>query len=154
MITYVQGDILEDDADVIVIPVNLVGTMGAGLARQAAVRWPHIVPPYRQACRERQLCFGRVLLLSRVPGQFQPTVALVPTKGHYRERSHLDWVVISLEAMRRVIGSSTPLVPTWACPSLGCGLGGLDWVDVRPEMERVLGDLPNTIRIYEPQSSA
>lgn len=150
MIQYAHGNILDDDADYIAIPVNCVGVMGAGLAKQAAERWPHILPVYRDACQARELRFGRVLLMTRAPGYFQPSVALVPTKQHWRQRSRLEDVVVSLDELRPVIKSAEPLAPAWAIPALGCGLGGLAWEDVRPHVERYLGDLTNEIRVYEP----
>ena len=39
MIKYVSGDIFNSKADVIVNPVNLVGVMGAGLAKQFKERY-------------------------------------------------------------------------------------------------------------------
>lgn len=38
-----------------------------------------------------------------------------------------------------------------AVPPLGSGLGGLDWADVRPLIERALSDLPDVdVLVYEP----
>jgi len=38
-----------------------------------------------------------------------------------------------------------------ALPRLGCGLGGLDWNDVRPKIEAALGTLSGAeVIVYEP----
>ena len=37
-----------------------------------------------------------------------------------------------------------------AMPALGCGLGGLEWSQVRPLIETHLADLPIGIEVYEP----
>ena len=36
-----------------------------------------------------------------------------------------------------------------AIPKLGCGLGGLDWNDVKPLIEEVFGDVAFDVYIYE-----
>lgn len=41
-----------------------------------------------------------------------------------------------------------------ALPPLGCGNGGLDWSDVRPEIERALGSLEAVeVVVFEPTES-
>lgn len=52
MITFKTGNLLEDDAQALVNPVNCVGTSGAGLARQFAKRFPWFVPRYQHDCRD------------------------------------------------------------------------------------------------------
>jgi O-acetyl-ADP-ribose deacetylase (regulator of RNase III) len=41
-----------------------------------------------------------------------------------------------------------------AIPPLGSGLGGLDWSEVRPRIEKTLGDIPNLrVIVYEPKGA-
>ncbi|MDD9858514.1 MAG: hypothetical protein OXU96_10810, partial [Gammaproteobacteria bacterium] len=37
-----------------------------------------------------------------------------------------------------------------AMPALGCSLGGLDWKQVRPLMEKCLSEMDVPVEIYEP----
>jgi hypothetical protein len=72
-----------------------------------------------------------------------------PTKKHWRQSSKLDWVAEGLEDLKRFIQSHN--IRSIAIPPLGSGNGGLDWMDVKPLIVKVLGDLENvTVTIYEP----
>jgi hypothetical protein len=72
-----------------------------------------------------------------------------PTKKHWRQPSKLEWIVEGLNDLRRVIQDRS--IRSIALPPLGAGNGGLDWSEVRPEVQRVLGDLQEVdILVYEP----
>ena len=78
-VSYHTGDIKREHA--FANPVNLVGIMGAGLARQVQDRWPAILGPYRRACRSGQLTCGQVQAFRRPDGGW---VINTPTKHHWR----------------------------------------------------------------------
>ena len=44
MVTVRQGDMFQAYAEVLVNPVNCVGVMGAGVAREVAHRFPECLP--------------------------------------------------------------------------------------------------------------
>lgn len=105
----------------LVIPVNCIGVMGAGLAKAAAVYCPEMYYDYQQRCREGQLTLTRM-------GSYRDSTGsrwiYYPTKGHWRDRSDMAQVCGLLPALVQeaaAVGASTVLVPP-----LGCGLGGLD----------------------------
>lgn len=50
MVTFIKGDILEQDVDMIAHQVNTIGIMGAGLAAQISVKYPEAVMSYKQFC--------------------------------------------------------------------------------------------------------
>jgi O-acetyl-ADP-ribose deacetylase (regulator of RNase III) len=49
------GDIFESNADLLVNPVNCVGTMGAGLAKLFKNRYPDNYLAYLKSCKEGEL---------------------------------------------------------------------------------------------------
>jgi O-acetyl-ADP-ribose deacetylase (regulator of RNase III) len=51
MIRQTWGDILTADVDAVVNPVNTVGVMGAGLAKQFGLAYPAMFDDYVGACR-------------------------------------------------------------------------------------------------------
>ena len=72
-----------------------------------------------------------------------------PSKKHWRQPSKLEWIVEGLKDLRRVIEAKK--IVSIALPPLGCGNGGLDWSDVRPEIERILGSLDSVeVVVFEP----
>lgn len=142
MIVYLEGSIF-DTKGVRVIPVNTVGVTGAGLAREWAVRDPENAERYRTFCKQSPRPFdfdpGDILLLSGVP----PTV-LAATKSHWRYTSQLIWI----ESIAKHLAerSRKPIGYPVLIPQLGCGLGGLDWADVRAILVKHLE--PNTNNTY------
>ena len=58
----VNGNIFDSRGQVLVNPVNCVGTMGAGLAKQFAARYPAMNELYREECRKHLVRTGEVRL--------------------------------------------------------------------------------------------
>lgn len=118
------GDIWETAAELglpVVVPVNTVGVMGAGVAKQAVQRYPQLLKQYRAllpALRQ-----GRSVYLP----QFQ--VVLFPTKRHWSDRADLE-----------LIASAARSMPCTAAifPRVGAGLGRLNWSEVKSVLEREL----------------
>lgn len=139
---YKTGNML-DAPGIPVIPVNCVGVMGAGLAKAAAEKWPWIIAPYKSYCA------GGANSIN--PGDMElesngdHVICLLATKAHWKYPSDLRWVEIGL--VRLASGSWPEAV--WNTPKLGCGLGGLDWKDVKPLMEKYLSDAPGTFNVWE-----
>lgn len=141
-ITFHGGDLFTANADALVNPVNCVGVMGAGLAKQFKDRDPAMFTFYREQCARGLLQPGRPVLYD----QPKPAVILFPTKQHWRRPSQLEWIDQGLGALRE-------LLPVWglatvAVPPLGAGLGGLAWPEVRDLIVRHLGGLPILIHVY------
>jgi O-acetyl-ADP-ribose deacetylase (regulator of RNase III) len=73
-----------------------------------------------------------------------------PTKEHWNSDSVIANVEIGLQHLRFVIYSCD--VESIAIPALGCGLGGLDWEDVRPLMLDALSGIDECqVLVYEPR---
>lgn len=147
-IRYVEGNILDDDAECLVNPVNCVGVMGAGLARQFKERFPDNFRIYRDGCRSGDVRVGHVFgvcLSIRGHG----SIANLPTKDHWRDPSRIEWVRLGVDDLARYVRRNG--IRSVAIPQLGCGLGGLDWADVRPLIEAAFADVPWVdVRVYGP----
>ncbi|WP_203596288.1 macro domain-containing protein [Actinomadura bangladeshensis] len=59
MITERSGDLLRDDAQALVNPVNTVGVMGKGLALQFKRAFPAVFASYVEACADGRLRPGK-----------------------------------------------------------------------------------------------
>ena len=77
-------------------PVNLIGVMGAGLARAVATAYPDCVPAYRADLRSGNLCEGTVTAWRKPDGNY---IIHVPTKRNWRDPSPLALVRASILAL-------------------------------------------------------
>jgi O-acetyl-ADP-ribose deacetylase (regulator of RNase III) len=144
-IEFVHGDLLAADVEALVNAVNTVGVMGKGLALQFKQAYPSAYEEYRLACEADRVKLGTMHVVD-VGGKL---IVNFPTKRHWRARSKLADIEAGLEDLVRVL--SQRHVGSVAIPALGCGLGGLDWDDVRPLIEaasRRLGD--TRVLVFEP----
>ena len=140
-VTYRAGNILREEA--FANPVNLVGVMGAGLARQVRGAWPGVMHPYRIACRTRALREGTVLAWRRDDGGW---IVNTPTKRHWRDPSDLELVDASIRAL--AAEARRLALRTIAVPPLGCGLGGLPWNVVHDMLRDTWRGHGTRLRIY------
>lgn len=143
----VIGSIWDSNADAIIVPVNCVGVMGAGMALQCKLDYPIVFDAYKREC-EKGIDPGT--LLAMFIGH-QRHLILMPTKTHYRLPSTLEIVESSLKSLKCVVFENR--FRSVAVPALGCGLGGLKWSDVRPLIVRYLDEIPDcTFYMYGPEA--
>jgi O-acetyl-ADP-ribose deacetylase (regulator of RNase III) len=72
-----------------------------------------------------------------------------PTKRHWRSKSRIEDIELGLTALAKDIEELG--IQSIAIPPLGCGLGGLDWLDVRAFIEQELSALEDVeVVVFEP----
>lgn len=152
MIERVSGDILASRADAIVIPVNTVGIMGAGLAKQFADQWPGIQAEYKEACKNGEIQLGQVYVIENWIEDAAKYFVMFPTKGHWREKSNLTHIEQGVADLATVVRHLR--IRSIAVPMLGCGLGELKPDHVIPIIETGFsGYYPKTIEMFAPVGS-
>jgi O-acetyl-ADP-ribose deacetylase (regulator of RNase III) len=152
MITFTQGNLLDADAEALVNTVNTVGVMGKGIALMFKEAFPENLRIYQAACKTGDVQLGRMLVTERKDLVNGPRwIINFPTKKHWRHPSKMEWIIAGLEDLRRVIAEKG--IKSVALPPLGSGNGGLDWQEVRANIEAALRSMPavNFI-VYEPTS--
>ena len=142
MIEYIEGNIFNSPAQVIVNTVNTVGVMGKGLALSFKKRYPQMFEAYRKACDKHQLTIGK-LMLYYAPDHW---ILMFPTKENWRNPSKIEYLEAGLKKFVNTYADKG--ITSIAFPKLGCGNGELSWNDVKPIMEQYLKPLPITIYIY------
>ncbi|RKH71351.1 Appr-1-p processing protein [Corallococcus interemptor] len=146
---FTKGNILRADTDAIVNTVNCVGYMGRGIAAQFKRAYPENFKAYESACRRKEVVPGKMFIFETGQLTHPRFIVNFPTKRHWRGKSRIEDIESGLvdlvgEVKRRGIQSI-------AIPPLGCGLGGLDWKDVRPLIERAFAALPDVrALVFEP----
>jgi O-acetyl-ADP-ribose deacetylase (regulator of RNase III) len=149
MIELTRGDILKVDVEALVNTVNCVGFMGRGIALQFKHSFPENFRVYEAACKREEVRPGRMLVVET--GQLTNPRYIVnfPTKRHWRAKSRLSDIEAGLEALVAEVKRRS--IRSIAVPPLGCGLGGLDWQDVRPRIERAFATVPDVrVVLFEP----
>ncbi len=135
MIHYIQNiNILDAKTDAIVNPVNCQGVMGAGLARAIRDKYHNtsMFYEYRKACANKELDMGRVSVYELESG-FPRFIVQYPTKNSWRDQSTLEGILSAIPSLGVEVFRNN--IESIAIPKLGCGLGGLDWEMVKPELE-------------------
>jgi O-acetyl-ADP-ribose deacetylase (regulator of RNase III) len=141
-----NDSIFESGAEALVCPVNCVGVMGKGLALEFKKRWKSFDSDCRDATLRGHLRLGQVWVYPTLEAH----LVAFPTKEYFRNPSRIDYIVAGLCSLKNSVISYQ-----WksiAIPALGCGLGGLDWNDVRPLIEEAFQDLPDVrVMLYPPK---
>ena len=148
MIEDASGDLFAANGDALVNAVNCVGVMGKGLALAFKNRFPANFVAYERACQAGEVAVGKMFVFE------QPTaprwIINFPTKRHWRGTSRLedirDGLVDFVEQVRR------REIHSVAMPALGCGLGGLEWRDVRPLIVDACAAVPHVrVAMFAPR---
>ena len=153
-ITLAKGDMFFSKMQTFTISVNTVGIMGKGLASRTKYQFPDVYVTYQDICRQKKLKMGLPFLYKREEN-FEKTLLedtasaitkngnrwflLFPTKNHWKENSPLEGIEKGLEWLNTHYKSLG--IKSLALPSLGCGLGGLEWRQVGPLMCKYLNQM-------------
>jgi O-acetyl-ADP-ribose deacetylase (regulator of RNase III) len=140
---------LAADAEALVNTVNCVGVMGRGIALQFKKAFPENFRFYEAACKKHEVRIGRVLVFETGLLTRPKYIINFPTKRHWRGPSRNDYIDAGLKSLIGVVRSRG--IRSIAIPPLGCGLGGLDWDDVRSRITKAFAELPDVkVLLFEP----
>jgi O-acetyl-ADP-ribose deacetylase (regulator of RNase III) len=149
MIQSTKGNLLSAPVEALVNTVNTVGVMGKGLALQFRNSFPENYWAYRAACARGEVVVGRMFVTANSNGSNPRFIINFPTKAHWRDPSRLEYVTEGLKDLACVIRERR--IMSIAIPPLGCGLGGLQWLVVKPLIAEALADSPNLkVLLFEP----
>jgi O-acetyl-ADP-ribose deacetylase (regulator of RNase III) len=144
------GDLITAEVDALVNTVNTEGVMGKGLALQIKKAFPEVFAEYTHACKQGSVAIGRMHVVNR---STSPRFVInFPTKKQWRHPSKLEYIESGLADL---IGRVRELgIRSIAVPPLGCGLGGLDWTEVRSRIVEAFEPLPDVrVVLFEPNST-
>jgi len=140
----ITGNIFDQDCDAICITTNgmckldsqenLVAVMGAGLAKHAQTRYPKLPLMLAGHLMESGNHVGLIYHSAiQVPPVSPYDIVAFPTKHHWKHDSHITLVLRSLAELNRL--TDTYGWKKVILPRVGCGLGGLNWDNVKPYLE-------------------
>lgn len=106
-------------------PVNTIGIMGKGLAKEFKKTFPSHFELYKKACKEKTIAIGKVLI------DDENQIIAFPTKEHWRGRTQKEFIKYGLRDMFKQAEKEN--IKNIFMPRIGSGLGGLDFdIDVLP----------------------
>lgn len=148
-IHYVTGDLFANyyQVEAFAHGCNCQGSMGAGIAVGFKQRYPDMYEEYRKRCKAepRQFDLGDVFMWQE---SGQPAVFNLGTQGGYwRARASYQAIETALRSMKDLADAHN--IRSIAMPRIGVGYGGLSWKKIRVIVERVFGDWPGTLVVYE-----
>src|ERR1700690_4196405 len=148
-VKFVEGNLLEARVEALVNTVNTVGVMGKGIALMFKEAFPANFRAYEDACERKEVRIGNMFVTENRTFDGPRWLINFPTKKHWRQPSKLEWIQDGLQDLRRLVEEKN--IHSIALPPLGCGNGGLEWSEVRPEIESALGKLNGVdVWVYEP----
>ena len=152
MIEFKTGDILQADVEALVNTVNCVGIMGRGIALQFKNNFPENFKAYEAACTREDVQPGKMFVFETRTLTNPKFIINFPTKRHWKGKSRMEDIDSGLKALVKEI--RTRGIRSIAIPPLGSGLGGLNWVDVRPRIVEALRGLNDLhVIVFEPNST-
>ena len=128
------GDMWNMDYDAICVPTNgVVGKsgliMGAGVALQAKKYFPKLPKTLGKLVKEH----------GNVPYHIaEYRIISFPTKHHYNYPSDIDLIENSARLVAKI--ADTMSLENIVMPEVGCGLGSLEWNDVKKVIGKILDD--------------
>lgn len=142
MIKYIRGSLFDSKMQTLTNTVNCVGVMGGGIALAFKDKYPKMFLEYKEICNNQLLDIGK-LHLYRKESQW---ILNFPTKKDWKNPSKIEYIKEGLKNLVETYKEKG--INGLAMPQLGCGLGGLNWNEVKPIMEYYLSQLDIPVEIY------
>ena len=150
MLKEVAGDILLTKADALAHGVAPNDNFANGLALALRERWPAMYKDFRHYSQTVSPKTGELWSWAGVGGvRIVNLFTQEPAAGHganHPGRATVENVNHCLKALCKVIEAEK--FKSVALPRLATGVGGLDWKDVKPLMEKHLGHLSIPVYVY------
>lgn len=144
--TIKPKNIFKVAGDVYFIPVNCVGVMGAGIAKEFKERFPELYEHYVRDCKYNVITVGNPVVYDVDNVQY----VMFPTKDNWTNPSNLVWIAQGLETITDLIGESINEKSILVIPPLGCGKGKLNYNDVKKVIEEFANHVPNPVIMIPP----
>ena len=129
----VEGDLFKVTEGAIGHGVNCRGAMGAGVAKIVRKKYPEMYSAYRNECKSGRLMPGGVFpWFDEASGLWIYNMASQNRPG---PAARLNWLADTASAT--LDHAAAHGVSQVSIPQIGCGIGGLKWVDVAKTLQEV-----------------
>ena len=154
-ITYIEGDLLESDVDVICHQVNCRGRMRSGIAKQIREKYPDVYTQYTRLVyfyneTDRELLSNVLTVVGDKDDPNSPVIANIFSQKDYGydDKQYTDYDALNNGLID--INKKYPDKNIGIPYKIGCGLGGGDWSVAERIITDVFKDKTNgSVRIYK-----
>lgn len=142
MIKEVYGNILLSKSNAIVQSVAVDEDFSSGLAASVKNQWPGIADDFEKCCCKGEMRPGDLWRWQNDAG-----VDVINLLTHDATTSaSLEYTDSSLEKLAALVKEAG--LKSLAVPKIGTDVGGLDWREVKPLIEKHLGELNIPVYLY------
>lgn len=149
MIQQVTGDILKSNAKAIVHGVAPGDHFNQGLALSLREHWPAMAKDFRHYCHQTNPKPGTAWVWMGSDGRKIVNLMTQPTADSHNShpgKARLDYVDHALKELKTIIEKEN--LESIALPKIATGVGGLEWNDVYPLIEKHLSGVKAKVYIY------
>lgn len=144
MLTEIQGDLFGTDIKIICQGCNTKGYMASGIAKEFHARYPKMFVEYQRLCRLGQYNLGDIHLYETLDGK--RIIANLATQELPGPNASFDGIALSFQKLfKECLSKGYDIVAT---PRIGCGIGGLNWTDVKPLIQKISDQFGIKVVVY------
>ena len=138
MIQEIAGNILEVESGIICHQVNCKGVMGAGLAKEIAIKYPIVLTQYKDYCKRSNSdknLLGKVLISPiSYDLNYNPILVVANIFGQFSygtDKVQTDYEALKTGFKQILHISESFNLNVYIPYKIGCGLAGGDWATVK-----------------------
>jgi O-acetyl-ADP-ribose deacetylase (regulator of RNase III) len=151
MLQFVTGDILLTKAQAIAHGIAPNDHFNQGLALSLREQWPAMAKDFRHWCHNQNPKPGEIWQWAGAEG---PRIINLLTQdgadgshGKHPGKAKAEYLNHALKALHQY--AEKEQLTSLALPKLATGVGGLDWSEVKPLIEKHLGSLKIPVYVYQ-----
>lgn len=143
-----SGDLFTSGIRAIGHGINIRGRMGAGIAKAFSTLYPDMFEEYRALCESGDIRVGTTWLWE------DPTsddiVLNIASQDNPGPHARIEWLESGVVDAIRQLRDLDPETKVIGLPRIGCGIGGLDWHEVRFVLDQIAQEQDIDIQVWTP----
>ena len=132
------ADIFEVEAEALSHGCNIHGAT-AGLAGAVFSRYPEMKKRYKSGCENSDFIPGSVYIYKNTESMGKPFWYIYNLFSQIDSGANADLELLRSSLLEMRDHMKLCSVKSVNIPQIGCGIGGLNWEDVRPLLEEIFG---------------
>lgn len=133
----VEGDLFDLGLPAIGHGVNCRGCMGAGIAKVFRDKYPYMYHAYVNLCEQGEIRAGGIMAWK------EPDVMIYNLASQIELGADATLWAVASSVRLALMNCTANRIPALGLPRIGCGIGGLNWPDVKSIMQNAAAQVPS-----------